>query len=105
MRRCVEKGHWTELFGKDRERPHVIVNRFVTWSAGKQRFVIDCRHQNRSEFMEERPFKYEGLLDLAQQLKPGDQLMGWDVKDAYHHVPLREADKPLFCFQCHGRVL
>lgn len=104
MRRCVEKGYWTELFGKDRERPHVIVNGLVTWSAGKQRFVIDCRHQNRSEFMEERPFKYEGLLDLAQQLERGGQLMGWDVMDAYHHVPLREADKPLFCFQCLGRV-
>lgn len=104
MVRCVERGYWTELLGADRDKPVVIVNGFVTQAAGKQRFVIDCRHQNQPAFMADRPFKYESLLDLASQLRPDDQLMGWDIKDAYHHVPLREGDKPFFAFQCLGRV-
>lgn len=102
MDRCTRLGYWTELHGVDKTRPVVIVNGFVTWSAGKQRFVIDARHQNAH--IDDRRFRYENLFDLAPQLRAGDQLMSWDVKDAYHHVPLREADKTYFAFQCLGRV-
>lgn len=31
--------------------------------------------------------------------------MAWDVKNSLHHVPLREAEKPLFCLQGLGCVL
>lgn len=44
MERCVTKGYWTELFWEDMERPTEIVIGFVTRLAGKQRFVLDCRH-------------------------------------------------------------
>lgn len=102
MERCVRLGHWKELHGEDKEKPVVIVNGFVTWSAGKQRFVIDARYQNQA--IDDRRFKYEALTDLAPQLRAGHQLIGWDVKDAYHHVPLRKADQTYFAFQCMGRV-
>jgi len=91
MGRCVARGYWTELLGTDREKPVVIVNGFVTHSAGKPRFVIDARYQN--EQMEDRAFKYEGLADLAPQLRPEDKLLGWDLKDAYHHLQLRQSDR------------
>lgn len=104
MERCVANGYRTDVRGMGKERPHEIVSGIVTWSAGKQRFVIDCRHRNQKTFIEERTIKYEGLLDSAQLLKPREQLMGWDVKDVHHHVPRREAEKPLFCFKCLGRV-
>lgn len=102
MERCTRLGYWTELFGEDKELPVVIVNGFVTWSAGKQGFVIDARHQNAH--IDDRAFHYENLFDLAPQLRAGDQLMSWDVKDAYHHVPLRVEDRVYFGFQCSGRV-
>lgn len=102
MERCVRLGYWEELHGADRQTPVVIVNGFVTWSAGNQRFVIDARYQNR--VIDDRRFKYERLMDLAPQLRAGDQLISWDVKDAYLHVPLRKADQTYFAFQCMGRV-
>lgn len=83
-------------------KPAVTVNGFVTWSAGKQRFVIDARYQN--QFIDDRRFKYERLADLAPQLREGDQLISSDVKDAYHHVQLRKADQTYFAFRCMGRV-
>lgn len=102
MERCVRLGYWEELYGAEKEKPVVIVNGFVTWSAGKQRFVIDARYQNKE--IDDRRFKYEALTDLAPQLRAGDKLISWDVKDAYHHVPLRVADRNYFAFQCMGRV-
>lgn len=102
MERCVRLGYWTELFEEDKSKPVVIGNGFVTRSAGKQRFVIDASYQN--EGIEDRSFKYESLADLTPQLRPDDHLLGWDIKDAYHHVRLREVDKPYFAFQCMGRV-
>eukprot|EP00170_Pyropia_yezoensis_P002933 contig_12294_g2940 len=102
MERCVRLGYWEDLHGADRQTPVVFVNGFVTWSARKQRFVIYARYQNR--VIDDRRFTYEGLMDLAPQLRAGDHLISWDVKDAYHHVPLRKADQTYFAFQCMGRV-
>lgn len=102
MELCERLENWTELHGSDRERPVVIVNGFVTWSAGKQRIVIDARYQNK--VVDDRRFRYEGLQDLAPQLRVGDQLLSCDVKDAYQHIPLRLTDRPYFTFLCQGRV-
>lgn len=98
----LASGFWKELHGAEIDEAVVIMNGFVTWSAGKQRFVLDCRHTNG--FIEDRAFKYEGLLDLAPQLVPGDHLISWDIRKAYHHILLAEKDRPYFCFQCMGRV-
>lgn len=73
MGRCVRLGYWEELYGAEKEKPVVIVNGFVTWSAGKQRFVIDARYQNKE--IDDRRFKYEALTDLAPQLRAGDKLI------------------------------
>ena len=37
-------------------------------------------------------------------LRPDDSLLVWDVKDAYHHLLLREADRRYLAFTTLGRV-
>jgi len=43
------------------------------------------------------------LPELAQSLRPGDALLTWDVKDAYHHLTFREADRTYLARRCLGR--
>eukprot|EP00168_Porphyra_purpurea_P020476 TRINITY_DN863_c0_g1_i3.p3 TRINITY_DN863_c0_g1~~TRINITY_DN863_c0_g1_i3.p3 ORF type:complete len:303 (-),score=37.99 TRINITY_DN863_c0_g1_i3:2568-3476(-) len=102
IQRCLEKGHWRELFGKEIREQAVIMNGFVVRSAGKPRLVLDCRVPNA--YIEPRRFKYESLTELAGDLRPGDEMIKWDVRDAYHHVLLRPEDRKYFAFQCLGRV-
>lgn len=100
--RCLAKGYWREIFGKEIDQQVVIVNGFVVTAAGKKRFVLDCRVPN--DYIDPRRFKYESLTELAAQLRPGDELIKWDVRDAYHHLLLREEDRKYFAFQVLGRT-
>lgn len=95
-------GSWVELTAEEAAAAPVVVNGFVTQSAGSKRFVIVARYQN--SYIEDRRFKYESLLELCPQLRGGDHLIGWDVKGAYHHIALRVEDQDFFCFQCMGRT-
>ena len=54
--------------------------------------------------MDVRRFKYETLHDLSQVLRPDDSLLVWDIKDAYHHLLLREVDQRYLAFTTLGRV-
>jgi len=100
--RCLAKGYWRELFGKEINDQVVIVNGFVVTAANKKRFVLDCRVPN--DYIDPRRFKYESLPELAAQLRPGDELIKWDVRDAYHHLLLRAEDRKFFAFQVLGRT-
>lgn len=102
MEKNLRAGFWVELNEQEIEQAEVVVNGFVTRSAGSKRFVIDARYQN--DYIDDRRFKYESLMDLAPQLRPDDSLIGWDVRGAYHHVALRPDDQRFFCFQCLGRT-
>lgn len=102
MEKNIESGFWVELTEREAEQAEVVVNGFVTRSAGSKRIVIDARYQNG--YIDDRRFKYESLMDLAPQLCPNDNLIGWDVRGAYHHVALRQGDQRHFCFLCLGRT-
>lgn len=102
IQRCLEKGYWRELTKEEADEQVVIVNGFVVTSAGRQRLVLDCRYP--SSFIDSRRFKYESLPELAAQLRPRDELIKWDVKDAYHHLLLRQQDRRYFAFQLMGRT-
>jgi len=65
--------------------------------------VIDYRLPN--EYLEQRKFNYESLLDLAPQLRPGDAMLSWDIKDAFFHLEVRPRDRQYLCFTVLGRVL
>lgn len=54
--------------------------------------------------MDVRSFRYETLEDLAQVLRPDDSLLVWDIKDAYHHLRLREEDRNYLAFTAMGRT-
>jgi len=79
-----------------------VSSAFVVHTAGKPRAVLDYKHPN--SFLELASCKYETLPDLAQSLRPDDALLSWDVKDAYHHLVIREADRPYLAFRCLGRI-
>lgn len=98
----MTEGYWREIFDEEIDRQLVIVNGFVVTAAGKKRFVLDCRVPN--DYIDPRRFKYESLAELAAQLRPGDRLIKWDVRDAYHHLLLREEDRQYFAFQVFGRT-
>lgn len=102
IQRCLEKGYWRELTKEEADEQVVIVNGFVVTAAGRQRLVLDCRYPN--SFIDARRFKYESLPELATQLRPRDELIKWDVKDAYHHLLLRPEDRRYFAFQLMGRT-
>jgi len=102
IQRCLDKGYWRELFGAEIQQQIVIMNGFVVRSAGKPRLVLDCRVPNG--YIDPRRFRYESLLELAGELRPGDQMVKWDIRDAYHHLLLRPEDRKYFAFQCLGRV-
>lgn len=64
--------------------------------------VIDYRLPN--SYIAPRRFKYETLLNLAPQLRPGDRLLSWDIKDAFCHLQVRPRDRTYLCFTILGRV-
>lgn len=41
---------------------------------------------------------------MAQVLRPGDALLFWDIRDAYHHLTIHPADRTYLAFRTLGRV-
>jgi len=78
-----------------------VSSAFVVHTAGKARAVLDYKHPN--SYVATASCKYETLPDLAQSLRPDDALLSWDVKDAYHHLVIREEDRKYLAFRCLGR--
>jgi len=81
---------------------HCISPAFIVRNSHKPRKVLDYTHPNAH--VDVRKFKYETLNDLSQVLRPDDSLLVWDIKDAYHHLLLREEDQPFLAFTTLGRV-
>lgn len=78
-----------------------VSSAFVAHTANKPRAVYDYKHVN--SFIDTATCKYETLPELAQSLRPNDALLSWDVKDAYHHLTIREQDRTYLAFRCLGR--
>lgn len=78
-----------------------VSSAFVAHTANKPRAVYD--YKNVNGFTATASCKYETLPELAQSLRPGDALLSWDIKDAYHHLTIREADRTYLAFSCLGR--
>ena len=56
---------------------------------GKKRLCIDLsRYVN--EFTEAKKFKIESTMQFLQVVQPGDFMYGFDLKAAYHQVPMFE---------------
>lgn len=79
-----------------------ISSAFVAHTAEKRRAVYDLKHPN--EYQANASCKYETMQDLSQTLRPGDALLSWDRRDAYHHLTVRPADRTCLAFRTLGRV-
>eukprot|EP00168_Porphyra_purpurea_P018165 TRINITY_DN662_c0_g1_i10.p1 TRINITY_DN662_c0_g1~~TRINITY_DN662_c0_g1_i10.p1 ORF type:complete len:892 (+),score=165.22 TRINITY_DN662_c0_g1_i10:970-3645(+) len=103
IQRELEAGYILEVTQQDALDELVCVSSaFVTNQAKKPRKVLDYSHVN--DFQELSSCKYETLPELAQSLRPGDALLSWDVKDAYHHLKIREEDRKYLAFKALGRT-
>ena len=69
----------------------------------KDRLVADLSAKNAD--VQDRPFRYDNLPRYASQLSPGDHLFGWDISEAFFHVPLSPADQRRLAFRVGDRVL
>jgi len=81
---------------------HCISPAFIVRKGRKPRKVLDYTHPNAH--VDVRKFKYETLNDLSQVLRPDDSMLVWDIKDAYHHLTLREEDQRFLAFTTLRRV-
>jgi ribonuclease HI len=103
--RWVSAGYCREANGADMRalrRVGSISPAFVTTSAMKSRLVIDYSLVN--ECLDDRSFRMEQLADLSPSLRPDDCLFKADIKDAYYHLRLRDADQLLLAFRVGGRT-
>lgn len=81
----------------------MLTGALVTSSAGKLRLVVDYCHANAH--MEPRRFKNETIPELVPGLRQDDELISWDVADAYHNLRIRPSDQTYLCFTHQGWVI
>ena len=67
----------------------------------KFRLVINMRYV--SSFLKTPKFRFEGLQNLEDVLKPGDWLFTLDDVAGYHHWGIREEFRGFFGFEWRGR--
>ena len=53
---------------------------------GKLRFITDLRPLN--EYIQDKPFKYEGIEAVKEEIKFNDRLVTYDLKDGFFHIPV-----------------
>jgi hypothetical protein len=103
VHRWIEAGYCREARGaylRALRRAGSISPAFVTVSARKSRLVID--YSLVDECLDERSFRIDQLADLSTSLRQDDCLFKADIKDAYYHLRLREADQIYFTFRVGG---
>lgn len=69
-------------------RAPLVADAFVTNLPEHTRLVVNLQLANA--FLPKRPCRYETLGFFAAQLVRGDNLVSWDIKSAYHHLPLHK---------------
>ena len=64
--------------------------------------VVNLRHVN--QHCAAWHTRYETLHTFLPQLQPGQHLVGWDVRDAFHHLRVEERNVRFFQFQINGET-
>lgn len=78
-----------------------VAHAFVTNLPDHPRLVVNLKHAN--SFLPKRPCRYETLACFAAQLVRGDNLVSWDTKSAYHHLPLHKNVRKYLVFRLGAR--
>lgn len=77
--------------------PHVVNPLTVAYGkSGKQRLVLDCRHVNPC--LNQVKFRYEDVSVASKLVNEGDVGFNFDLKSAYHHIPITENHKTFLGF-------
>jgi hypothetical protein len=87
---------------RELRRSESILPAFVTTSAMNSRLVID--YTLIKECLDDRSFRMEQLGDLSPSLRPDGCLFKAEIKDAYYHLRLRDADQLLLAFRVGWRT-
>lgn len=69
---------------------------------GDYRVVVNLRYIN--SFCQPHSTRYESLKLLQRMPMQDKWLIAFDIKDAYHHVAVREADQPMLAFDLEGQT-
>ncbi|MEW8545049.1 MAG: reverse transcriptase domain-containing protein [Candidatus Thiodiazotropha sp.] len=78
-------------------QPLVINPLTVAYSkTGKPRMVLDCRHIN--PHLHKFKFKYEDIKVAESMFEKGAYLFTFDLKGAYHHIPILEENRTYLGF-------
>jgi len=84
------------------QQPHCVSPlNVVPKKGGKLRLIIDLRHLNAH--CEAPSFVYEDINTVLQLVSPGDQLVTFDIKSGFHHVPIAPESQSYLGFQWRGK--
>jgi len=103
LERWVKAGFIRQIDEDERRSAPCVSPAFVSWvRPDKPRLVVDLRQVNAH--LADIKFKYEALSEFMAALVPYDNLISWDIKDAYHHVYIHPDDRPYLTFTLDGRT-
>lgn len=68
---------------------------------GKLRLIFDARYVN--DHLDFPSFKYEGLPQLSEVLKPDDYMVTLDLSAGYHHLDMHESAYEYLGFEWQGK--
>ena len=71
---------------------------------GKLRLILDLRHVN--EYVMKQTLKLEDITQARQLFSVGDFLYTFDIKSAYHHIPIHDHCKQFlgFSWPCNDQI-
>ena len=71
---------------------------------GKLRLILDLRHVN--EYVMKQTLKLEDITQACQLFSVGDFLYTFDIKSAYHHIPIHDHCKQFlgFSWPCNDQI-
>lgn len=107
LQRLERLGAWRVLTEEEAARAQHVSPAFLVPKPDKNgapnfRCVVDLRRINA--FCKRYALRMETLRVLGRMAREGDWMIGFDISDAFYHVPLRVEDRRYFTFQM-GEVM
>jgi hypothetical protein len=88
---------------EDADSPQIISRIFtVPKKSGGYRPCLNLRPLNA--YCKYAKFKMEGLKTVRDLIRQNDHMVSIDLKDAYHHVPIKESARPYFRFRWEEKI-
>ena len=85
------------------EKPWVVSPLGVVPKRGTDKFRLTVNMRFVNRHLGKKPFKFEGLKDLADLAERGDHAVSYDLMSGYYHVSLHPRSKTFVGFKWEGR--